>query len=224
MTRVDAEQRIATTSTSARHRERRRRSDQRRRPNRQQPAEPPAEVGTTGTTSKLTPGRRTDDNTPKQSKLAKSGQVVKPGSDVVRSRIASLVWLLCVLAAIVLAVGCAALRPRRQHAERPRQGRASTPRRSSTGRSGGSSSSTPTPRARVQARTTRPRSTWSTGVSPRSPTSSSAGCSTGSSARRPSLTRRTPPRHAGAWFTMQVHGELANTDGGQRPVASTLRW
>ena len=105
-------------------------------------------------------------------------------------------------------LGCAALRPRRQHAERPRQGRDRHGARSSTGRSGGSSSSTPTPRARVQARTTRPRSTWSTGVSPQSPTSSSAGCSTGSSARSaPPHQANTPAPCRFAWFTMQVHGE-----------------
>jgi hypothetical protein len=89
VTRVDAEQRIATTSTSREA----------------SPEKPPAEVATTGTTSKLTPGRRTDDNAPQQSKLARSGQAVKKGSDVVRVRIASLVWLLCVLAAIILTSG-----------------------------------------------------------------------------------------------------------------------
>jgi hypothetical protein len=65
----------------------------------------PAEIATTGTTSEVTLGRRTDDNTPRQSKLARSGQLVKKGSDAVRSRIASLVWLVCVLAAIILASG-----------------------------------------------------------------------------------------------------------------------
>lgn len=38
-------------------------------------------------------------------RLARSGKAVKKGSDIARSRIASLVWLLAVLAAIVLAVG-----------------------------------------------------------------------------------------------------------------------
>jgi hypothetical protein len=37
------------------------------------------------------------------SRLAKSGKAVKKGSDLIRSRIASLVWLGCLLAAIVLA-------------------------------------------------------------------------------------------------------------------------
>jgi len=107
VTRLDSEQRIATTSssreTSPEQASEERSADEAGMPT--EPTEPPAEVATTGTTSKVTPGRRTDDNAPKQSKLAKSGQVVKQGSDVVRSRIASLVWLLCVLAAIILASG-----------------------------------------------------------------------------------------------------------------------
>ena len=111
VTRVDAEQRIATTSSSretspeqaSEERSEERSADEAGKPT--EPTKPPAEVATTGTTSRLTPGRRTDDTAPKQSKLAKSGQVVKQGSDVVRSRIASLVWLLCVLAAIILASG-----------------------------------------------------------------------------------------------------------------------
>ncbi len=41
----------------------------------------------------------------RRGKLAKGGQVVKKGSDLIRSRIASVVWLIAVLAAIVLAVG-----------------------------------------------------------------------------------------------------------------------
>lgn len=40
-----------------------------------------------------------------KSRLAKSGEVVKKGSDLIRNRIASVVWLIAVLAAIVLAVG-----------------------------------------------------------------------------------------------------------------------
>ena len=38
-------------------------------------------------------------------RLAKGGEVVKKGSDLIRSRIASIVWLGAVLAAVVLAVG-----------------------------------------------------------------------------------------------------------------------
>jgi len=110
VTRVDAEQRIATTSTSREtspeQASEQGSADEAGKPTKPtKPTKPPAEVATTGTTSKLTPGRRTDDNARQQSKLAKSGQVVKQGSDVVRSRIASLVWLLCVLAAIILASG-----------------------------------------------------------------------------------------------------------------------
>jgi len=104
VTRLDSEQRIATTSSS-RETSPEQASEERSADEAGKPTEPPAEVATTGTTSKVTPGRRTDDNAPKQSKLAKSGQVVKQGSDVVRSRIASLVWLLCVLAAIILGSG-----------------------------------------------------------------------------------------------------------------------
>ena len=110
VTRLDSEQRNATTSssreTSPEQASEERSADEAGKPTEPtEPTEPPAEVATTGTTSKVTPGRRTDDNAPKQSKLAKSGQVVKQGSDVVRSRIASLVWLLCVLAAIILGSG-----------------------------------------------------------------------------------------------------------------------
>jgi hypothetical protein len=113
VTRGDAEQRIATTSTSREtspeQASEKKPTDKAGKPTEPtepaKPRKPPVEVATTGATSKLTPGRRTDDNTPQQSKLAKSGQAVKKGSDVVRSRIASLVWLLCVLAAIILASG-----------------------------------------------------------------------------------------------------------------------
>lgn len=73
---------------------------------------------TTGTDEKPAPGKRTltpgkdksnrstsggKDGGP--SRMAKGGKAVKKGSDLIRSRIASIVWLIAVLAAVVLAVG-----------------------------------------------------------------------------------------------------------------------
>ena len=80
-TRVDGERPIAMTSAAA--------------------------SGTTSK-SKLTRRKRTDDaddTASAPSRLVKGGKAVKKGSDIIRSRIASIVWLLCVLAAIILAAG-----------------------------------------------------------------------------------------------------------------------
>ena len=57
--------------------------------------------------AQTTGAQRTTDETPAEQKRRRrpSGQSVKAGADMVRSRIASLVWLIAVICALFLAVG-----------------------------------------------------------------------------------------------------------------------
>ncbi len=57
--------------------------------------------------AQTTGAQRTTDETPAEQKRRRrpSGQSVKAGADMVRSRIASLVWLIAVVCALFLAVG-----------------------------------------------------------------------------------------------------------------------
>jgi hypothetical protein len=54
---------------------------------------------------KRAPETKAEGRAERRAKLAKSGKMVKAGSDAVRNRIASVVWLLAVAAAIILAAG-----------------------------------------------------------------------------------------------------------------------
>ena len=61
--------------------------------------------GVAQSSGKPAPETKAEGRADRRAKLAKSGKMVKAGSDAVRNRIASVVWLLAVLAAIILAAG-----------------------------------------------------------------------------------------------------------------------
>lgn len=69
--------------------------------------EPPAggEKPAESTSGKAKRPDKGDKEGARKSRLATSGKKVKAGTDVLRNRIASIVWLLAVLAAVILAVG-----------------------------------------------------------------------------------------------------------------------
>ena len=63
---------------------------------------------------------RTTETEQKPKRGAAAAAKAKAGADVVRLRLAQLVWLVCVLAALVLAVGALLDRPQGEHGQRPR--------------------------------------------------------------------------------------------------------
>ena len=96
----------------------------------------------------------------KQRKDRQTGKKVVAGANAVRSRIASLVWLVAVVCALILAVG-ALLIALNANQDNAIVSSSSTPRtRSTSASSAARTASSPSP-----ARTRRPRTPWSTGAS-----------------------------------------------------------